>query len=99
MRQGLLIVALSFAIVAMVAAVWSHTRLKATPTERWSARGSILLSTGMIIGTLPRLLFPNSSVILIAAPLVSIVVTAGTLVTMRHMRRRMRSTAAHDARR
>jgi uncharacterized membrane protein len=89
-RQGLLIVALSCTIVAIVCAIWSHTRLKATPTERWSARGTFLLSTGMIIGILPGLLFPRSSWISMTGSLVSMVFTVGSFVALRHVRRRTR---------
>jgi hypothetical protein len=99
MRQGLLVVSLGFAVIGLVAAVWSHTRLKASRAERWSARGSVLLSTGMVIGMAPRLLFPNSDAVSIVASFVSIVFTAGSFVMMRHSRREIRARNAQEARR
>jgi hypothetical protein len=99
MRQGLLIASLSFAVIAIVGAIWTHTRLKASATDRWSARGSLLLSIGIVIGILPGLFFPRASGLSITGSLVSLVFTAGSFVTLRHMRRRMRATVAHDARR
>ena len=102
MRQGLLVAALSCAVVSMVFAFWVHTRLKATPAERWSARGSVVLGIGMIIGMVPAMIFPSSNGIRIAASLVSIVFTVGSVVATRHVYRRLHQnhpTAAQDARR
>jgi hypothetical protein len=99
MILGLQLLSVIAALVAIGLSMWAHRSPKTLPASRWSSRASVVLSVGMIIGTVPGMLFPSSSSIRIGATLVSFVFTIGAFAAIRHGRRALRSTAAHDARR
>jgi hypothetical protein len=89
MSMMLAILAIVMAFVALGAALYAQ-RLEKAASSRWSVRGSVLLSTGIIIGVTPGVLFPESGAIRITASVVSLAFTAASLVALRFSRREAR---------
>jgi membrane protein YdbS with pleckstrin-like domain len=89
------ILALVLACVAAGLAIVAHRRAAGSTATQWSARGSLLLSLAIVVGTVPVLAFPSSQWLTLAGSLVSLALTGASLLLIRRLRHRGRRSSSH----
>lgn len=93
MAVSLGILALALASLAAGLAIIAHRRSPGSSATQWSARASLLLSLGIIVGATPTLVFPASQWLTLTGSLLSLILTGASLLLLRHVRRAGRGSA------
>lgn len=82
---------LTLAVVAGASAVIAHRRSAGSSAAQWGTRASLLLSLAIFVGTLPAVMFSSATWLSWIGSLLSLALTAASLILLRRQRRVSRS--------